>query len=34
MHIDGKYMKPLEIEKLWAQVQKNVIPNSWRRFAF
>lgn len=34
MHIDGKYMKPLEIERLWSQVQGNVIPNSWRKFAF
>lgn len=33
-HIDGKYMKPLEIEKLWSQIQGNVIPNSWRRYAF
>ena len=33
-HIDGKYMKPLEIERLWSQVQTNLIPNSWRRYAF
>ena len=33
-HIDGKYMKPLEIEKLWSQIQNNLIPNSWRKFSF
>ena len=33
-HIDGKYMKPLEIERLWSQIQKNLIPTTWRRFAF
>merc|ERR1719174_3438046 len=27
-------MKPLEIEKLWSQIQGNVIPHSWRRYAF
>ena len=33
-HIDGKYMKPLEIEKLWSQIQNNLIPNSWRKWSF
>lgn len=33
-HIDGKYMKPLEIEKLWSQIQQNLIPNSWRKYSF
>ena len=33
-HIDGKYMKPLEIERLWRQIQKNVIPQGWRPYSF
>jgi len=33
-HIDGKYMKPLEIEKLWSQIQGNLTPTTWRKFAF
>lgn len=34
MHIDGKYMKPLEIEKLWSQIQGNLTPTTWRKYAF
>ena len=33
-HIDGKYMKPLEIEKLWSQIQRNLTPSTWRKYAF
>ena len=33
-HIDGKYMKPLEIERLWSQIQGNLTPSTWRKFAF
>lgn len=33
-HIDGKYMKPLEIEHLWTQIQNNLIPNTWRKYSF
>ena len=33
-HIDGQYMRPLEIERLWHQIQKNIIPRTWRPYAF
>jgi hypothetical protein len=33
-HIDGKHMKPLEIERLWNQIQMNIIPQGWRPYSF